>query len=152
VTGMSDDLVAYSLAEHPAPHREKIGLGALLYSLFAAPIVWAGDLMVAYGLIGHACYPGDLPLGRPTAGLEFAWPLLLACHLLALILIASATLVAFRNWRVTGPPVGHHHHLIERGEGRTRYLGIVGMGFGLMFFLITAVETLSLALVPLCSY
>ena len=37
----------YSLAKHPAPHREKIGLGALLYSLFAAPIVWAGDLIVA---------------------------------------------------------------------------------------------------------
>ena len=111
---MSDDIVAYSLAKHPAPHREKVGLGALLYSLFAAPIVWAGNLMVSYGLIG-------------------IW-------------------VAFRNWRLTAPPTGHHHTLIERGEGRVHYLAIVGMGFGLMFFLITAVETLSFALVPLCSY
>jgi hypothetical protein len=149
---MADEIVAYSLARHPAPYREKVGFGTLLYGLFAAPIFWAGDLMVAYGLIGHACYPGDLPLGQPTAGLGFVWPLVLACHLLALLLIASGTVVAFSIWRRTGPPQRHSHHLIERGEGRDRYLGIVGMGFGTMFFLITAAETLSLAFVPLCSY
>ncbi len=149
---MANDIVAYSLAHHPAPHRERVGLAALLYSLFAAPIVWAGDLMVDYGLVGHACYPGDVPLGQPTADLTFVWPLVLACHLLALLLIASGFLVSLRNWRVTGPPEGHAHHLMERGEGRTRYFGIIGMGFATMFFMITAAETIAMALVPLCSY
>ncbi len=149
---MADDVIAYSRANHPAPHRERVGWWALLWALFAAPIFWAGDLMVDYGLVGHACYPGDLPLGGPTRQLHFVMPLVLACHLAALVLIASGTLVAYRNWRVTGPPEGHSHHLIEHGEGRTRYLGIVGMGFGAMFFLITALETISLALVPLCSF
>ena len=149
---MADDIVAYSLARHPAPHRERVSLTALLYGLFAAAIFWAGDLMVDYGLVGHACYPGDLPLRQPTADMGFVWPLVLAFHLLTLVLIASGFLVSLRNWRVTGPPEGHVHHLIERGEGRTRYFGIIGMGFSTMFFMITAAETVAMALVPLCSY
>jgi hypothetical protein len=149
---MADEIVAYSLANHPAPHREKIGLVFLLYGLFMAPIVWAGDLMIDYGLVGHACYPGHNPLGQPAAGFDFVWPLVLACHLAALVLIASGGFASYRMWQVTGPPHGHHHHMIERGEGRTRYLGIVGMGFSAMFFLITAMETVSVAIVSLCSY
>lgn len=150
---MSDDILAYSLARHPAPHREKVGLAALFYGLFAAPIVWAGDLMINFALVGHACYPDGLPvLGHPTAGFGFVWPLVLAIRLVALVLIASGIYVAYRNWRVTGPSEGHHHQLIERGEGRTRFLGIVGMGFGAMFFIIVAVEAITLAMVPMCSY
>jgi hypothetical protein len=149
---MADEIVAYSLARHPAPHRQLVGLGATLYGLFAAPIAWAGDLMVGYALVGHACYPGDLPLGQPIAGLGLVWPLVLAVRLTAFALIASGTVVAYRNWWRTRPPEGHSHHLVERGEGRNRYLGIVGMGFGAIFFLITAAETLSLVMVPLCSY
>ena len=149
---MADEIIAYSLAHHPAPHRQKVSLTALFYGLFAAPIVWAGDLMVDYGLIGHGCYPGDIPLGQPTENLGYIWPLVLGCHLLALVLIASGFFVSLRNWRVTGPPESHHHHLIEVGEGRTRYFGIIGMGFATMFFMIAAAETISLGMVPLCSY
>lgn len=149
---MDEDIIAYSLARHPAPHRKLVSLSLILYALFAAPIVWAGDLMIGYGVVGHACYPGDVPLGWPTADMTYAWPLVLACHLAALALIASGTIAAYVCWRRTGPPQGHHHHLIEKGEGRTRYLGIVGMGFGAMFFLITALELLSHLMVPICTY
>jgi hypothetical protein len=152
MSAMDDDLIAYSLAHHPAPHRGRVSFSLILYALFAAPIVWAGDLMVGYGLVGHACYPGDVPLPQPTAGMGGVWPVVLACHLLALALIASGTVTAYVCWIRTGPPHGHHHHLIERGEGRTRYLGIVGMGFGATFFLITALETLSHLMVPICTY
>jgi hypothetical protein len=147
---MPDDLVAYSLAEHPAPHREKIGLPALLYGLFAAPIVWAGDLLIDYGLAVHNCYAGREPHYDPEHG--WIWPLILAFHLLSLVLIASGIAVAYRNWRITGPPQGHYHHLIEKGEGRTRYLGIIGMGFGAMFFLILAGMTIGTGMVPTCLY
>jgi hypothetical protein len=149
---MADELIAYSLAKHPAPHRARIGFGLLLFALFAAPIVWAGDLMITYGLVGHACYPGELPLGSPAIGMGFVWPVVLALHLTALLVIAGGTIAAYRCWRVTEPPPAHHHHLIERGEGRTRYLGIVGMGFGVMFFLITAAEILAHLMVPICTY
>jgi hypothetical protein len=146
---MADEIIAYSLANHPAPHRNRVGLAMLLYGLFAAPIVWAGDLMIDFALVGHACFPGETPLTQPQA--PSVKTIVLLCHLAALLLIASGTGVSYLMWRVTGPPEGHQHHLIERGEGRTRYLGIVGMGFGAMFFLIALAETLSLAFVSLCS-
>ena len=149
---MSDDILAYSRARHPAPHRERVGLASIFYGLFAAPIVWAGDLILDYGLVGHGCYPADLPLGYPSAGFGWIWWGVLGFHLLTLVLIASGFAVAYRDWRVTGPPEGHHHHLMEVGEGRTRFFGIVGMSFAVMFFLIVAGETISLAMVPLCAY
>ena len=149
---MPADILAYSRAEHPAPFRDRISLAAVLYGLFAAPIVWAGDLIFDYGLVGHACYPGFMPLHHPTPGLGSVWALALFSHLLALAIVGSGIFVAFRCWRMTGPPSGHSHHMIERGEGRDRYLGIVGIWFSAMFFLIIATETLPLAMVPLCTY
>ncbi|HZT86453.1 MAG TPA: hypothetical protein VFA12_00700 [Stellaceae bacterium] len=149
---MSDEIVAYSLSQHPAPDRARVGLAALLYGLFAAPIFWAGNHIVDFTLVAHACYPGDFPNPAPVSGFGFVWPLVLALHLIALALIASGGLVAFRNWRLTGPPYLPAHHMIERGEGRNRYLGIVGMSFAVMFFILTAVSTISLAMVPTCTY
>src|SRR5689334_22003498 len=131
---MADELIAYSLAEHPAPHRGRVSLVSIFYALFTAPIVWAGDLMIDFALVSHGCYPGDRPLPAPAAGFGWVWPFLLATDLVALVLIASGALVALRNWRVTGPPESHHHHLMEKGEGRTRYLSICAMGFAFFFF------------------
>src|SRR5579884_2852033 len=101
---MAEELIAYTLAEHPAPHRGRVSLGAIFYGTFAAPIVWAGDLMVNFALVSHGCYPGDHPLAAPTAGFGWVWDFALAFDLAALLLIASGGLVALRNWRVTGPP------------------------------------------------
>jgi hypothetical protein len=148
---MTEELIAYSLAEHPAPHRGRVSLASIFYSLFAAPIVWAGDLMGNYALVSHACYPGDTPLVAATAGFGWVWGFALAANLVTLMLIASAALVAWRNWRVTGPPQGHHHHLVERGEGRGRYLSICAMGFALFFFAVTVTMTVALFFFPLCS-
>jgi hypothetical protein len=147
---MPDDMIAYSLANHPAPHRKKIGLFALFYGLFAAPIVWAGDLLITFDLAAHNCFPGLEPHYLPEH--LWMWPLILALHLLSLLLIASGIVVGYRNWRLTGPPQGHYHHLIEKGEGRTRYLGIVGMGFGVIFFLIVAGMAIGTGMVPKCLY
>jgi hypothetical protein len=149
---MPDEMIAYSAARHPAQHRARVSLAAIFYGLFVAPIVWAGNLMVTFALATHACYPGHEPLERVIGGFGFAWPLILALYLITLALCASAFFVSLRNWRITGSEMeGHHHHLIERGEGRTRYLGIIGMAFSLLFFIITAVGAVILAIVPLCA-
>jgi Na+-driven multidrug efflux pump len=108
--------------------------------------------MATYALATHACYPGHEPLERVIGGFRFAWPLILALYLITLMLCASAFFVSLRNWRITGSETdGHHQHLIERGEGRTRYLGIIGMSFSVLFFVITAVGAIILAIVPLCT-
>lgn len=148
---MSDELVGYSEAEHPGPHRERVGLTALFYGLFVAPIAWAGNLMTTYALATHACYPGSEPLEHAIAGFEFVWPLNLALFVATLLLCASGFAVSFRNWRLTGSEAeGHAHRLMEAGEGRTRYLGIIGMSFSVLFFSATLAGIIIMGIVPLC--
>jgi hypothetical protein len=131
--------LAYSLAEHPAPHRERVGLAALFFGLFAAPIMWAGNFMVDYGLASYACYPGDHPLSEPQPGLAFVYWLTLAFYVLTLGVCAGAFAISHRNWRMTG------------SEGRTRYLGIIGMAFAVIFFIATLAGLLIYFFEPLCT-
>lgn len=150
---MADEIIAFSEAHHPGRHRHRIGVVALFFGLFAAPIAWAGNLMVTYALATHACYPDAEPLRQVVSGFGFAWPVILVCYLLALAICAAAGVVSFRNWRITGREVeGHIHHLIEKGEGRTRYLSIIGMAYSILFFAAVLFGAIVLAIVPLCAY
>jgi hypothetical protein len=150
---MAEEIIAYSEANHPARHRDRVALTTLFFGLFAAPIAWAGNLMLTYGLSAHACYPGSGPLKQAIEGFGFAWPMIVACYIAALAICAASGVVSFRNWRITGQEVeGHIHHLIEKGEGRTRYLSIIGMGFSVLFFAAVLFGAIVLAIVPLCAY
>jgi hypothetical protein len=149
---MDHDFVAYSLARHAAPHRRLVRSGELFYGVFAAPLAGGADLMAAYALVGHACYPGMEPLASPMPGFHWVWSAVLLIHLASLAVIASGAVVSYSMWRRTGADRNHAHLLMERGEGRTRFLAIVGMAFAVMFFLITAAETLSMGFVRLCVY
>jgi hypothetical protein len=145
-----DDIIPYSLSQHPDPHRHAVSVTALLSALFAAPIFWAGNLMIDYALVSHACFPGDVPLAVPSAGFGFVWPLVFAFHLLTLLVIAGGFALAYRNWRITAPPQGHEHQLMHVGEGRSRYIGIIAMGWSVIFFVIVATQTVSFYWVALC--
>jgi hypothetical protein len=147
-----DNTLAYSAAHHPAQHRERVGLTPLFFGLFSGPIVWAGNLMFTYALGAHACYPGRDPLNASIQGFGFAWPLILVSYCVALLVCAAAFAVSLRNWRLTGSESeGHWHHLMEVGEGRTRFLGIIGMAFSLLFFAALVFGIIVLAIVPLCA-
>jgi hypothetical protein len=146
------DYIAYSESKHPAPHAARVGLVALFYGLFAAPIMWAGNFMVDYGLVSYACYPGRQPLSAAQPGLAFVFWLTLAFYVLTLAVCASGFVVAYRSWGATAQELeGHGHHLIEAGEGRTRYLSMIGMGFSLLFFVASVFGILIYAIEPLCA-
>jgi hypothetical protein len=150
---MADDVIAYSRAEHPALHRERVSLASLFFGLFASSIVWAGNLMICYGLAAHACYPGHDPLGYAIHGFGFAWPLTIACHVITLAVCVAAGAVSYVNWTTTGHETeGHIHHLMEKGEGRTRYLSLIGMCFSGLFFGATLISILIFAFEPLCAH
>jgi len=150
---MANNVVDFSRAHHPATHRERVSLTALFYGLFAGPIVWAGNLMVTYALAVHACFPGVSPLNSPIRGFGFAWWLILACYVVALAVCGSAFFVSFRNWSATGSESeGHVHHLMEKGEGRTRYLSLIGMSFSVLFFFAVCYGIIILAIEPLCAF
>lgn len=147
-----DDYVAYSLSKHPAPHRDRVGLGALFYGLFAAPIMWAGNFMVSYGLVNYACFPGGEPLPGGQPGLGFVYWLTLAFYVLTLCVCASGFVVSHRNWRMTGSgPIPRDHDLLGFGEGRARYLAVIGMSFSALFIIATAAGILIYVFEPLCA-
>jgi len=146
------EYVAYSQSRHPAPYRDRISLAALFYGMFAAPIAWAGNLMVTFALANHACYPGFHPLGHVLQGFGFVWTLMLAFYLLALLICVSGFLVAFRAWRITAPEKGesHIHHLVETGDGRSRYFALIGMASGVQFFWAPLLGPFAVLRDPLC--
>ena len=139
------------LAAHPAPHRARVGLGALLFGLFAAPIVWSGHEMTNYALANHFCFPGTVPIAPAPAEAAWLWPLMFAFDLITLAIVAAGGIVAYRSWRVAreeSPGAGEA--LLDVGEGRTRFLGACGMLLSLLFFAATIFDLIGLSLEPLC--
>jgi hypothetical protein len=57
----------------------------LAYGLFAAPIAWAGNSMIDYAMLTHACYPGEQPLAAGEPGFRFAWWLAILFYVLTLV-------------------------------------------------------------------
>lgn len=148
---MDQEMIAYSESRHPAPHRDRVRLSTIFYGMFAAPIVWAGNLMVTFGLIGHGCYPGYYPLDHLVKGFGFAWAAVVAFYILSLLICVSGFFVSLHVWRATGEEShGNWHHLMEVGEGRTRYFGIIGMSFSVLFFGAILFGTFVPFILPLC--
>jgi hypothetical protein len=94
-----------------------------------------------------------LPLDDVIHGFGFAWPLMLGCYVLALLICVAAGAVSYRSWRATGQEnQGHVHHLMEKGEGRTRYLALIGMCFSAIFFAAVLFGAIIFAIEPLCAH
>lgn len=135
--------------EHPSPQRRRVGLAALFFGLGAAPFAWNAQLLLSTALSGHACYPRDVPLALPIW--NGAWGILLAIGLAALALAVTGGLVSWRNWRRTQDEAGGSaHHLLDVGEGRTRFLAMFGLLTSFLFALGIVFATAGVLLVPLC--
>jgi hypothetical protein len=147
------DEIAFSAARHPAPLRHRVRLGRLFYGLFAAPIFWAGNFMVEYGLLVHACYPGNQPLWNGEPGFRFAWWVSLLFYFVTLAVCASAGWVSYTSWRETRPEAeGGTNEVMELGHGRTRYLAMIGIWFSALFFTATLFAIVIYAIEPLCAF
>jgi hypothetical protein len=136
---------------HPAPHRDRVGLGTLAFITLGPPLAWGTRLVVNYGSSSYACYPASEPLNQPLASLHWVWALLIGLDLVGMALCLAALAVAYRTWRVTkhelqetGPP------LIEIGDGRTRFFAIWGILIGIGFFVAILFDFVGLWVIPLC--
>lgn len=132
---------------HPAPDRDRVGLGMLMVGLLGAPIIWSLQLLLIYGFASYAC-AGALQPARPAA--EWVQWLLPVLNVAALLLAALATAASYRNLRRTR----HEHHprgVMDAGEGRTRFLAIWGIWMGIVFILAIAFNTISAFWVGLCA-
>ena len=144
--------VADASTEHPAPHRGRVSPWVLLVALAAGPFGWIVQLVVSYGVAGHACYPGDGPrLAPPAGGWGAEHARLVALNLICLAIALAGAAFSWRSWRkVRGEKIGGAQSLLETGEGRTRFLATCGMLAGLAFALAIAFNTAEPLVIASC--
>lgn len=146
---MAETVAASSRTPHPAPHRERASLFWLWFGIFAAPVAWNLQLLVATAFSGHLCYPYQDPLG-PTAGQHLSW-VLAAIDAAGIIVSLIALAVASANWgRVRREKQGGAEHAMDAGEGRTRFMAVLGIANSLLFLLALVFASLQLFFLPLC--
>jgi membrane protein implicated in regulation of membrane protease activity len=134
---------------HPAPQRDRVGLTALLFGIAAPPIAWSAQLLLSVALSGYACYPRNRFLAAPLWG--GLWSILLAISVAGIVLAIIAGLVAWRSWRRTRDErPGSAHHLLDRGDGRTRFMAMCGILASTLFLVALVFGIAALYLVPLC--
>jgi hypothetical protein len=136
---------------HPSPHRGAVAGALLATAILAGPAAWALQLLVNYGLASMACYP----VGQPHLDLPPAWRGLphglLAGSLAALAVAVVAAIMGYVFWRRTkGDASGGKRHLIEVGEGRTRFLSAWALWIGVLFSIALAFDVVGTLLVTSC--
>lgn len=136
-------------AAHPSPHRARIGLFALLYGLVAAPLAWLVSQIINSTLAQQACFPGTEPLNAPA--FHGVHAIQAAVLLAALVVSASAVLVALGTWRATrDEQSGDRHVLLSVGEGRSRFMAFAGTLTSLGFLVASLFSVPALILVASC--
>lgn len=147
---MADTIKAPPLEHHPAPHRHRVGLLPIWFGIAAAPVAWDVQLLANSLFVGRACYPHAQPLTAPQW--PALWLTILIISLAGIAVAAAAWLVSWRSWQLTYEEKGGgEHHLLEAGQGRTRFLAMIGMMSSTLFLLALIFGTLAVFLVPLCS-
>jgi hypothetical protein len=119
----------------PPDQRDLVyGRGLLLLwtGVLGGPIVWAGDLQVAYWLVYHACHTNSMaPLYIETV--------------LAIALSLLPFGIAWRMFRHFPGADRHGGH----ADDRARFLAIAGMGLSALFFVaLVAAAVPRLVLMP----
>ena len=146
---MAEDHLPQLGVTHPAPHRDRVGVGALWFGIAAAPLAWTVQQILSSTLAGYACYPHADPRTSPLwNGLS---PLLLAICAAAFAIALSGSGVAWNSWRQThAERPGSVHHLMETGDGRTRFMAMCGMVTSTLFLIALAFGATALFVVHLC--
>jgi hypothetical protein len=145
-------------AGHPAPERGRAGPTALWFGLFGAPVAWAIQTLVNLPLAAHACFPALEPLSTPVvAGVR---GMVFGVSLVAIIVAALATAVAWRSWSRTrqehqassGSGARHDQSTaaLETGEGRTRFMALAGVMMSVTFLFVSAAHLATLFIVRPC--
>jgi hypothetical protein len=146
---MAESSASAMMVEHPAPHRERVHIVVLLFGAFIGPIVWALHLFANGAIAGQVCYPGPVPRLEHLPSLRL---LLASSGAIAMLVALIGAYVSYRSWRRTREErEGSHHHLMEVGEGRTRFFAFAGMFTSLIFALVIFCDTVGVLLVPACA-
>ena len=146
------------MADHPAPSRDRVGLTALWFGLFAGPLAWTLQSLTNYSLAAHSCFPNIFPLSAPALG--GLRGIAFGVSLAALALCIAGAAVAYRDWSRTraehhgasGKGADHSHGagLLETGEGRTRFMAVAGIITSTTFLIVVVSNTIAIFVVTPC--
>jgi hypothetical protein len=129
---------------HPAPDREQLGAWRLGICLFGAPGAWIAQMLGSEILTGNGC-KNDHWFGAHL--FSFLTALDLACFIAGV----ASCLTAWRVWQKTRHEnEGEGHHLMNSGEGRTRFLALLGCFSSLIFITAILFTSSALLLVSSC--
>lgn len=135
---------------HAAPARHAVGKWALWYGVLGAPTAWLVVQMLDYGAASHVCGARSAESGAQLVRGTEPWFLWLTGF--AFLIALGASSVAYRNWRRTrNEQSGSGHHLLELGEGRTRFMAMCGLLTSVSFSLAFLFTAAFLLVAPLCS-
>ncbi|HEY6434554.1 MAG TPA: hypothetical protein VIZ17_21470 [Acetobacteraceae bacterium] len=136
---------------HPSPHRDRAGIMEQMFAVFGGPAAWVTQLIVNYAFASFTCYPRVSPRTSVVPGWGGIWDGLLALNLIAIVVALAAAWAGLRVWQATrGEGGGASGEVLELAEGRTRFLGIIGIMTGLYFLSAVVFDTIALFLVPQC--
>lgn len=135
---------------HPSPQRDQVGAWAMWFCILGAPAAWSLQQLVNAPLFEHGCYPKDAPIASPIWA--NAGGVAVAVEAVAIVVCILAGLTAWRNWRRTrDEKAGSGHHLMEAGDGRSRFMAMVGLICSGLFLLATLFSTGILFMVQPCN-
>lgn len=131
---------------HAAWHRT--GNITLLVSLLGAPAAWVVLMSIGFVMASHACFPHEAPLTMPlwTHAMLGLVALGAGCFAGGL----ASALVAFRVWRRTQPAARGPRYRMNTGEGRARFLAVLGLMSSGLFVVAFPFTLLALWLVVPC--
>jgi hypothetical protein len=130
-----------------APETRTVHFLTLLFGAAAAPIFWAGQIMLGYAVTAFACYPGDHPVQVNFGAALFST--VLAFDMVALVACAAGGLVSWLSWRKVRHGASHRH-ILHTGEGRDRFLAMWGIMSSLWFFFAVLFNTIASLTVTPC--
>jgi len=147
---MNDAVRPAAPNRHPSPQRHRVGPWSMWFAILGAPVAWSLQQLVNPPIFEHGCFPKDVPLAEPIwrNGSSVAFSVEAA----AIVVCVLAGIVAWRNWlRTRGEKEGSGHHLLEAGDGRARFMAMVGLICSGLFLLAVVFCTGLLVLVPPCN-
>ena len=130
---------AFHDAVGPAPETHSPRFHWLLFGVFAAPLAWLGQMMLAYGVTAYVCYPADHPVRLAATGPLFM--ALLVFDALALGLCIAGGLVAWRAWQG-----------LKAKDVRNRFLALAGVMSSLWFAAAVLFNIVASLVVPSCPF
>lgn len=136
-------------AGHPAPHADRVGILRLLLLLAGAPIAWAVQISAGYAAAAYACYPDRFSLPAPV--LPHLHGALATLSAATIAVSVACALLSYRSWRATRHEFeGDRHHLLDVGEGRTRFMSMCALINSVLFTVALILTIGALVLVAPC--